>query len=142
MNCQWQSLLCQVEVGNLNMFAEDGEEDESRGSRVRSPQYTLQLRGCDVKAAPDGERPHRIALSTLGEQLAVLEVSGRRRDGKWAGRPAAAGGGGVTLALMRSQVSSVDEKRRWTRLLTAAADGGGETQQDTHIGYVGRCCRY
>ncbi|XP_051924916.1 actin filament-associated protein 1-like 2 [Hippocampus zosterae] len=106
MNCQWQSLLCQVEVGNLNMFAEDGEDDddESRGGRrLRSPQYTLRLRGCRVKAAPDGERPHRIALSMLGEQLAVLEVS------------------------------SVDEKRRWTRLLTAAADAGGETPQDEHI---------
>ncbi|KAM9822583.1 actin filament-associated protein 1-like 2 isoform X1 [Syngnathus typhle] len=104
MNCQWQSLLCQVEAGNLNMFAEDAEEDGNRRSQTRSPQYTVRLRGCEVKAAPDGQRPHRITLSVLGEQVAVVEVS------------------------------SADEKRRWTRLLKDAVDccSDGKTQQHTH----------
>ncbi|XP_061672658.1 actin filament-associated protein 1-like 2 isoform X1 [Syngnathoides biaculeatus] len=108
MNCQWQSLLCQVESGVLNMFAkdEDEDEDETRRTRARSPQYTMQLRDCEVKAAADGEHPHRIALSVLGERLAVLEVS------------------------------SADEKQQWTRLLKDAAAGYHDdktTQQHTHV---------
>lgn len=73
MNCQWQSLLCQVEAGLLNMFGE--EELEKEPSRERSPQYTVQLRGCDVRGGPDTERSFRITLSMLGDQVAVLEVS-------------------------------------------------------------------
>ncbi|XP_077416740.1 actin filament-associated protein 1-like 2 isoform X2 [Vanacampus margaritifer] len=105
MNCQWQSLLCQVEAGILNMFAEEADENATRRTRARSPQYTVQLRGCEVKAVPDGERPHRISLSVLGEQLAVLEVS------------------------------SADEKWRWKRLLKDAVDycRDGKSQQHTHI---------
>lgn len=70
MNCQWQSLACRVEAGVLNMFA----EEEEGAKRERSPQYTVQLRGCEVRAGPDTERSHRITLSVLGDPLAVLEV--------------------------------------------------------------------
>nr|XP_057927286.1 uncharacterized protein si:dkey-220o5.5 isoform X3 [Doryrhamphus excisus] len=99
MNCQWQSLLCRVEAGLLNMFGQDQGAGPQRGRRP--PQYTLQLRGCKVQAGPDGERSHRITLSTLGDQVAVLEVS------------------------------SADEKRRWMRLLKEGAAGyhGNKTQQ-------------
>ncbi|XP_057687035.1 actin filament-associated protein 1-like 2 [Corythoichthys intestinalis] len=105
MNCQWQSLLCQVEAGILNMFAAEEEEEASQRWHARSPQYKLQLRGCRVKAAPDGQGPHRITLSVPGEQLAVLEVS------------------------------SADEKRRWTRLLedAAAAFLDEKTPLHTHV---------
>lgn len=73
MNCQWQSLLCRVEAGLLNMFGqEDLEGDTSRG---RSPQYTVQLRGCDISGGPDTQRSCRITLSMLGDPVAVLEVS-------------------------------------------------------------------
>lgn len=70
MNCQWQSLLCQVEDGVLNMFGEEMEEEAQR-----SPQYTVQLRGSEVRDGPDTDRSYRITLSTLGDQAAVLEVS-------------------------------------------------------------------
>uniref|UniRef100_A0A3Q0R8X0 Si:dkey-220o5.5 n=1 Tax=Amphilophus citrinellus TaxID=61819 RepID=A0A3Q0R8X0_AMPCI len=68
MNCQWQSLLCQVEAGVLNMF---GEEEELK--KERSPQYTVQLRGCEVKPGPDTSYSYRITLSMLDDQVAVLE---------------------------------------------------------------------
>lgn len=70
MNCQWQSLLCRVEAGVLNMF---GEEEEEAEQGERSPQYTVQLRGCEVK--PDTKHCYRITLSMLDDQVAVLEVS-------------------------------------------------------------------
>lgn len=72
MNCQWQSLLCRVEASLLNMF---GEEEEEEVKRERSPQYTIQLRGCEVRAGPDTDHSYRITLSMLGDQVAVLEVS-------------------------------------------------------------------
>lgn len=72
MNCQWQSLQCQVEDGVLNMFGEEMEKDEEEEVK-RSPQYTVQLRGCEVRDDPD--RSYRITLSMLGDQVAVLEVS-------------------------------------------------------------------
>lgn len=77
MNCQWQSLLCQVEASTLNMFGEEEEEDEEGGEvkRERCPQYTVQLRGCDIRAGPDTDHSYRITLSVLGDQVAVLEVS-------------------------------------------------------------------
>ncbi|XP_054630021.1 actin filament-associated protein 1-like 2 isoform X2 [Dunckerocampus dactyliophorus] len=104
MNCQWQSLLCQVEAGLLNMFGEDEEEEESWRGR-RPPQYTVPLRGCEVKAGPDGERSQRITLSTLGDQVAVLEVS------------------------------SADEKQRWMRLLRDGAAGyhGNKARQQPGV---------
>lgn len=73
MNCQWQSLLCRVEASLLNMFGE--EEEEAEVKRERSPQYTIQLRGCEVRAGPDTDHSYRITLSMLGDQVAVLEVS-------------------------------------------------------------------
>lgn len=81
MNCQWQSLLCRVEAGLLNMFGE--EELEKDTSRERSPQYTVQLRGCDVRGGPDTERSFRITLSMLGDQVAVLEVGSAQEKERW-----------------------------------------------------------
>ncbi|KAM3610716.1 uncharacterized protein V6R79_007952 [Siganus canaliculatus] len=81
MNCQWQSLHCQVEAGQLNMFAQGEEEEEEEGQR--SPQYTVQLRGCEVRAGPDTDHSHRITLSMLGDQVAVLEVSSREEREQW-----------------------------------------------------------
>ncbi|XP_051250286.1 actin filament-associated protein 1-like 2 isoform X2 [Dicentrarchus labrax] len=111
MNCQWQSLLCQVEAGLLNMFGEEEheeeEEEEEEGGEVkreRSPQYTVQLRGCEVRAGPDTDHSYRITLSTLGDQVAVLEVS------------------------------SSDEKERWLKLLQDGANHshhGNNTQEHT-----------
>ncbi|AWP07775.1 putative actin filament-associated protein 1-like 1 [Scophthalmus maximus] len=85
MNCQWQSLLCRVEAGLLNMFGEEEEEEEEEeeGTRERAPQYTVQLRGCEVRAGPDTDRSHRITLSMLGDQVAVLEVSGPEERERW-----------------------------------------------------------
>ncbi|XP_008417661.1 actin filament-associated protein 1-like 2 isoform X3 [Poecilia reticulata] len=80
MNCQWQSLLCQVEDGVLNMFGEEMEKDEEEEVK-RSPQYTVQLRGCEVRDDPD--RCYRITLSMLGDQVAVLEVSSLEEKEKW-----------------------------------------------------------
>ncbi|XP_056447980.1 actin filament-associated protein 1-like 1 isoform X2 [Gadus chalcogrammus] len=72
MNFQWQSLLCQVEVGLLKMFGdEEGPSDEGD----RPPQYTLPLRGADVLPGPDTEQSYRIYLSLHGLQMAVLEAS-------------------------------------------------------------------
>ncbi|XP_028852037.1 actin filament-associated protein 1-like 2 isoform X2 [Denticeps clupeoides] len=67
MNCQWQSLWCQVEDGVLQMFREEGCAD--------APQYSVQLQGCDVQSAPDSASCHRICLLQHGNQVAVLEAS-------------------------------------------------------------------
>ncbi|KAL7391980.1 hypothetical protein ABVT39_017546 [Epinephelus coioides] len=85
MNCQWQSLLCQVEAGLLNMFGEEEEEEEEEEEREvkRSPQYTVQLRGCEVRAGPDTNHSYRITLSMLGDQVAVLEVSSSGEKERW-----------------------------------------------------------
>ncbi|XP_070760697.1 actin filament-associated protein 1-like 2 isoform X2 [Enoplosus armatus] len=85
MNCQWQSLLCQVEAGLLNMFGEEEEEEEEGGEvkRERSPQYTVQLRGCEVRGGPDTDHSYRITLSMLGDQVAVLEVSSSDEKERW-----------------------------------------------------------
>ncbi|XP_069379006.1 actin filament-associated protein 1-like 2 [Paralichthys olivaceus] len=91
MNCQWQSLLCRVEAGVLNMFGEEEvekeeEEEEEEGGetkRERSPQYTVQLRGCEVRAGPDTDHSHRITLSMLRDQVAVLEVGSLEEKERW-----------------------------------------------------------
>ncbi|XP_051806547.1 actin filament-associated protein 1-like 2 [Acanthochromis polyacanthus] len=85
MNCQWQSLQCRVEAGLLNMFAEeeDDDEEEEEVRKERSPQYTVQLRGCEVRAGPDAERSYRITLSMLGDQVAVLEASSSEEKQRW-----------------------------------------------------------
>nr|XP_043881299.1 actin filament-associated protein 1-like 2 [Solea senegalensis] len=82
MNCQWQSLLCRVDAGSLNMF---GEEEDDRGwaKRERSPQYTIQLRGCEVRAGPDTDHSYRITLSMLTDQVAMLEVSSSEEKEHW-----------------------------------------------------------
>ncbi|CAB1320237.1 unnamed protein product [Coregonus sp. 'balchen'] len=48
MNCQWQSLLCQVEDGVLKMFRDEGCEE--------CPQYTVQLKGCQASCADEKEQ--------------------------------------------------------------------------------------
>ncbi|XP_076003603.1 actin filament-associated protein 1-like 2 isoform X2 [Genypterus blacodes] len=84
MNCQWQSLLCQVEAGLLNMFGEEEEEEEEEEiKRERPPQYTVQLRGCEVRAGPDTQHSYRITLSLHGDQLAVLEASSCDDKERW-----------------------------------------------------------
>ncbi|PWA24212.1 hypothetical protein CCH79_00016199 [Gambusia affinis] len=110
MNCQWQSLQCQVEDGVLNMFGEEMEKDEEEEVK-RSPQYTVQLRGCEVRDDPD--RSYRITLSMLGDQVAVLEVSWQTR----------------------ATVSSLEEKEKWRKLLQDGAASRGyhdnKTQENT-----------
>ncbi|XP_027135813.1 actin filament-associated protein 1-like 2 isoform X3 [Larimichthys crocea] len=103
MNCQWQSLLCRVEASLLNMF---GEEEEEEVKRERSPQYTIQLRGCEVRAGPDTDHSYRITLSMLGDQVAVLEVR------------------------------SSDEKERWLKLLQdgAANHSSHDNKTEEHTG--------
>uniref|UniRef100_H3DQU2 PH domain-containing protein n=1 Tax=Tetraodon nigroviridis TaxID=99883 RepID=H3DQU2_TETNG len=78
MNCQWQSLLCQVDGGLLHMFGEEEEESEAE----RSPQYTIPLRGCEVRSGPDTEHWYRITLSS-GDQVAMLEVSCSEEKQRW-----------------------------------------------------------
>ncbi|XP_036069302.1 actin filament-associated protein 1-like 2 isoform X3 [Oryzias melastigma] len=81
MNCQWQNLRCRVQDGVLNMFGEEdhGDQEEVKGS----PQYTVQLRGCEVRGGPDTDHAYRITLSMLGDQLAVLEVSSSEEKQQW-----------------------------------------------------------
>ncbi|XP_024865584.2 actin filament-associated protein 1-like 2 [Kryptolebias marmoratus] len=82
MNCQWQSLWCQVEDGVLNMFGDEEEDKQEEEEEVkRSPQYTVQLTGCDVRV--DTERSYRITLSMLSDQVAVLEVSSSEEKQRW-----------------------------------------------------------
>ncbi|CAJ1069616.1 actin filament-associated protein 1-like 1 [Xyrichtys novacula] len=87
MNCQWQSLRCQVEDSLLNMFGqEEDEEEEKEGEEVKkelSPQYTVQLRGCEVQSGPDTDYSYRITLSMLDDQVAVLEVSSLEEKERW-----------------------------------------------------------
>ncbi|XP_010789120.1 actin filament-associated protein 1, partial [Notothenia coriiceps] len=83
MNCQWQSLRCRVEADLLIMFGEEEEEEEEREEVKRSPQYTVQLRGCEVRAGPDTDHSYRITLSMLCDQVAVLEVSSSGEKERW-----------------------------------------------------------
>ncbi|XP_074527053.1 actin filament-associated protein 1-like 2 [Halichoeres trimaculatus] len=82
MNCQWQSLRCQVEADVLNMFGQE-EEEKMEVKTERSPQYTVQLRGCEVKPGPDTDHSYRITLSMLGDQVAVLEVGSLEEKEQW-----------------------------------------------------------
>ncbi|KAI4877788.1 hypothetical protein NFI96_022555 [Prochilodus magdalenae] len=66
MNCQWQSLWCKVEDGVLKMFRDEVCED--------TPQYTVQLRGSEVRPGPDTAHAYRITILQHGDQVAVLEV--------------------------------------------------------------------
>lgn len=69
MNYQWQTLWCQVEAGVLNLFSDESSEV--------MPQYTVQLRGSEIR--PDNTQPHthRITILQHGDPLAVLEVHTR-----------------------------------------------------------------
>ncbi|XP_055024963.1 actin filament-associated protein 1-like 2 isoform X1 [Misgurnus anguillicaudatus] len=67
MNCQWQSLWCRVEEGVLKMCRDEESEE--------TPQYTVQLRGSDVRPGPDTAYAYRITIMQHGDQVAVLEAS-------------------------------------------------------------------
>ncbi|XP_018599683.1 actin filament-associated protein 1-like 2 isoform X2 [Scleropages formosus] len=75
MNCQWQSLWCQVEDNVLQMFCDEVCED--------SPQYSVQLRGCEVRPGPDTPQAYRITVSQHGDQVAVLEASCADEKERW-----------------------------------------------------------
>ncbi|KAL0978950.1 hypothetical protein UPYG_G00178330 [Umbra pygmaea] len=75
MNCQWQSLWCQVEDGVLKMFRDEGCEE--------SPQYTVQLRGCQVQPGLDMPQAYRITVVQHGDQVAVLEASCADEKEQW-----------------------------------------------------------
>ncbi|KAJ0019123.1 hypothetical protein NQD34_006692 [Periophthalmus magnuspinnatus] len=99
MNCQWQSLHCEVQGGILNMFAhrdqdpdldqdqglnQDQNQDHNQNSdRGRTPQYMLSLIGCEVTSGPDTLHSYRITLSTLSEAPTVLEVSSDEEREHW-----------------------------------------------------------
>ncbi|XP_043103896.1 actin filament-associated protein 1-like 1 isoform X2 [Puntigrus tetrazona] len=67
MNCQWQSLWCRVEDGVLKMYRDEASEE--------TPQYTVQLRGSEVRPGPDTAHAYRITITQHGDQVAVLEAS-------------------------------------------------------------------
>ncbi|KTF82848.1 hypothetical protein cypCar_00014940 [Cyprinus carpio] len=67
MNCQWQSLWCRVEDGVLKMYRDEASEE--------TPQYTVQLRGSEVRPGPDTAHAYRITITQHGDQMAVLEAS-------------------------------------------------------------------
>ncbi|KPP68789.1 actin filament-associated protein 1-like 2-like [Scleropages formosus] len=75
MNCQWQSLWCQVEDNVLQMFCDEVCED--------SPQYSVQLKGCEVRPGPDTPQAYRITVSQHGDQVAVLEASCADEKERW-----------------------------------------------------------
>ncbi|XP_072243265.1 actin filament-associated protein 1-like 2 [Leuresthes tenuis] len=97
MSCQWQSLLCRVDGEILNMFGEEEDKEQQ-------PQYTVQLRGCEVRAGPDTDHSYRITLSMLGDQVAVLEVS------------------------------SAEERQQWLRLLQDGATDHHDNETQKHTG--------
>ncbi|KAM6954526.1 actin filament-associated protein 1-like 2 [Aplochiton taeniatus] len=78
MNCQWQSLQCRVEAGQLKMFGEEGA-----GGARGAPQYTVQLRGCEVQAGPDTAQSYRITLCQHGDPIVVLEASCSEERERW-----------------------------------------------------------
>uniref|UniRef100_A0AAV2MPR2 PH domain-containing protein n=1 Tax=Knipowitschia caucasica TaxID=637954 RepID=A0AAV2MPR2_KNICA len=101
MNCQWQSLRCEVQGGLLNMFAHRDQDPAPDTDCTRTPQYTLSLIGCEVKPGPDTPHSYRITLSTLSDELTVLEVS------------------------------STEEKERWIKLLKESTNQKQEKQEDS-----------
>nr|XP_023694356.1 actin filament-associated protein 1-like 2 isoform X1 [Paramormyrops kingsleyae] len=92
MNCQWQSLWCQVEHGVLKMFRDEVCEE--------SPQYSVQLRGCEIRSGEDTAQTYRITVALHGDQVAVLEAS------------------------------CADEKERWLQLLQDGSLGLAESQYE------------
>ncbi|XP_034728604.1 actin filament-associated protein 1-like 2 isoform X1 [Etheostoma cragini] len=112
MNCQWQSLLCQVEAGLLNMFGEEKKEEEVE----RSPQYTVQLRGCEVRGGPDTDHSYRITLSMLGDQVAVLEVSSSSEKERW-------------LKLLQDGAANPSHQDKNTQINTGGALSGLQTRR-------------
>ncbi|XP_072289879.1 actin filament-associated protein 1-like 2 [Eucyclogobius newberryi] len=86
MNCQWQSLRCEVEGRVLNMFAHRDQgldQDQENQDHGRSPQYTVSLIGCEVLSGPDTPHSYRITLSMLSDTLAVLEVNSSEEKERW-----------------------------------------------------------
>ncbi|XP_017323006.1 actin filament-associated protein 1-like 2 isoform X2 [Ictalurus punctatus] len=66
MNCQWQTLWCRVEAGVLNLFSDESSEV--------TPQYTVQLRGSEIRPDTTHTHTHRITILQHGDPLAVLEA--------------------------------------------------------------------
>ncbi|KAF4070370.1 hypothetical protein AMELA_G00284610 [Ameiurus melas] len=67
MNCQWQTLWCRVEAGVLNLFSDESSE--------ATPQYTVPLRGSEIRPDTTHTHTHRITILQHGDPLAVLEAS-------------------------------------------------------------------
>uniref|UniRef100_H3BBM4 Si:dkey-220o5.5 n=1 Tax=Latimeria chalumnae TaxID=7897 RepID=H3BBM4_LATCH len=75
MNCQWQSLWCQVENGILKMHKDN--------SCTESPQYCVNLEGSEVKPKTDTTQGYRITVSQQGKDIAVLETSSEEDREHW-----------------------------------------------------------
>ncbi|XP_067250096.1 actin filament-associated protein 1-like 2 isoform X3 [Chanodichthys erythropterus] len=75
MNCQWQSLWCRVEDGVLKMYRDEESEE--------TPQYTVQLRGSEVRPGPDTAHAYRITITQHGDQVAVLEANCEDDKEQW-----------------------------------------------------------
>nr|XP_009302509.1 actin filament-associated protein 1-like 2 [Danio rerio] len=67
MNCQWQSLWCWVKDGNLKMYRDEAS--------LEIPEYTVHLRGSDVRPGPDTEHAYRITITQHGDHVVVLEAN-------------------------------------------------------------------
>lgn len=105
------------------MFGEEEQKEEERGKSERCPQYTVQLRGCEVRAGPD--HAFRVTLSMLGDQVAVLEVSWM----KWSLKLVYVGV--IRVRPLFLQVSSAEEKQRWLKLLQDASYHDNTIQEHT-----------
>ncbi|XP_053479984.1 actin filament-associated protein 1-like 2 isoform X2 [Ictalurus furcatus] len=75
MNCQWQTLWCRVEAGVLNLFSDESSEV--------TPQYTVQLRGSEIRPDTTHTHTHRITILQHGDPLAVLEASCSDHKEQW-----------------------------------------------------------
>ncbi|KAM9475886.1 actin filament-associated protein 1-like 2 [Clarias gariepinus] len=67
MNFQWQTLWCRVDSGVLNLFSDENSD--------MTPQYTVQLRGSEIRPNTTQAHTHRITILQHGDPVAVLEAS-------------------------------------------------------------------
>ncbi|KAG2469120.1 DEMA protein, partial [Polypterus senegalus] len=75
MNCQWQSLWCNIEDGVLKMYKDDTCSD--------SAQYSIHLHGCEVKPGPDTAQSFRVTISQQSVNMAVLETGSSEDRDNW-----------------------------------------------------------
>ncbi|KAF7694833.1 actin filament-associated protein 1-like 2 isoform X2 [Silurus meridionalis] len=75
MNYQWQTLWCRVEAGVLNLFSDESCEV--------TPQYTVQLRGSEIRPDTTHTHTHRITILQHGDPVAVLEASCLNDKEQW-----------------------------------------------------------